>query len=143
MQLPPRDPQEPLLDRATLKRMAAQAALVAAVGLGAFELGRGWLHTSPPEAQTMTFLAMSAGQVLGPCSTSAPTGVPVSEAHPVTGGWRAALAAAAVSEAAALTMPGLRHVLGLRALPAVGWVAAGALAVVPLASVQIGRAIRQ
>lgn len=141
MRRPPRDPAEPLLDRATLGRLATQAALVVAVGLSAFTLGRTWLGLDVQGAQTMTFLAMSAGQVLTVFNVRTDRGSGFRGASRNRWLW-AALATTAVLEGAALGMPPLRDVLGLGTLPVNGWLTASALAVVPLGIVQIVRMVR-
>lgn len=138
---PPRDPSEPLLNRKTLGRMATQAALVAGVGLAGFALARSWLGLGLPEAQTVTFLTMSVGQVLTVFNVRTDRGSGFRGASRNRWLW-AALATTAVLEAAALTVPPLREVLGLRPLPAAGWLVSTVLALIPLGAVQVVRMMR-
>ena len=141
MRRPPRDPDEPLLDRATLKRLFTQAAIVAGVGLAAFAAGRWWLDLDVVGAQTMTFLAMSAGQILTVFNVRRDRGSGFAGATRNRWLW-AALGIATVLEVLALAVPGLRDVLGLTTLPAAGWAIAGGLGLVPLAAIQVTRVAR-
>ena len=141
MRRPPRDPDEPLLDRATLKRLFTQAAVVAASGLAAFGAGRWGLGLEPAGAQTMTFLAMSAGQILTVFNVRRDRGAGIVGATRNRWLW-AALAIATILEVVALAVPWLRDVLGLTTLPGAGWAIAGGLALVPLVTIQAVRIAR-
>lgn len=139
MRQPPRDPQEPVIDAATLRRILVQAGLVAGVGLGAFAAGSGGLGLGTPGAQTMTFVAMSTGQVLAVFNARTDTGSGFRGAGRNRWLW-AALAITTGLEALALGVPALRRVLGLTTLPGAGWAAAVALGLLPLALTQALRA---
>jgi P-type Ca2+ transporter type 2C len=138
---PPRDPEEPVVDRTTVRRILTQAALVAGIGLAAFAAGSWWLELDTAGAQTMTFVAMSAGQVLTVFNarTDHGSGFRGATANPWL--W-AALAITVVLEAAALGIPPLTRILGLTTLPAAGWAIAGVLGLVPLAATQLTRLVR-
>jgi P-type Ca2+ transporter type 2C len=86
MRQPPRDPQEPVIDNPTVRRILTQASLVAAVGLTAYATGTAWLGLETRGAQTMTFIAMSAGRY-SPYSTPAASTAPGSGARPRTDGY--------------------------------------------------------
>jgi Ca2+-transporting ATPase len=141
MRVPPRDPSQPVVDRVTVRRIAASASLVATVGLTAFGLGRLWLDLEPAGAQTMTFVAMSLGQVLTVFNARTDRGWGFRGATRNPWLWLA-LGLTLVLETVALAVPPLADVLGLTGLPTAGWLAAGALGLVPLAVVQAWRLLR-
>lgn len=142
MQQPPRDPEEPVVDRRTIRRVLANAALVGGVGLVAFGLGRLWLDLEVAGGQTMTFVAMSLGQVLTVFNARTDTGSGFRGATRNPWLW-VALGLTAVLEVLALAVRPLADVLGLTGLPTSGWVAALALGLVPLAVTQAWRALRR
>lgn len=53
MRQAPRDPREPVIDRAVLRRILGSAVLVAGVGLAAFGIGTAALALGTAEAQTV------------------------------------------------------------------------------------------
>lgn len=137
MRDPPRDPRQPVIDRDALRRIGFSALLVAAVGLAAFGAGTWLLELDTSGSQTMTFVAMSLGQVLT-----------VFNARTTSWGFRgagrnpwlwAALAVTLLLEAAALGFPPLRDVLQLTTLPGQAWAYALALGLLPLTLVQLVR----
>ncbi len=142
MQQPPRDPSEPVVDRTTIRRVLASAALVGGVGLVAFGLGRLWLDLEVIGAQTMTFVAMSLGQVLTVFNARTDTGSGFRGATRNPWLW-VALGLTAVLEVAALAVPPLADVLGLTGLPMAGWLAALGLGLVPLGVTQAWRLLRR
>ncbi|MDX1619650.1 MAG: cation-transporting P-type ATPase [Nitriliruptorales bacterium] len=141
MREPPRDPNEPVINRPILKRIATQAALVAGIGLLAFFLGLNVYGLETEGARTMTFVAMSVGQTLAVFNARSDTGSGFTGAASNPWLW-GALGLTAVLEAAALAIPPLREVLGLSSLPAQGWLVAGLLGLVPVATTQVWRVAR-
>ena len=141
MHRPPRDPSQPLLDRTTVRRLALQAAMVATVGLTAYAIGTATLALETAGAQTMTFLAMSMAQTLTVFNVRTDTGSGFRGASRNRWLW-AALATTAAFEAVALTLPGLRDVLGLAWLSPTAWAVAGGLGLVPLVLTQTVRVVR-
>lgn len=141
MHEPPRDPRTPVIDRGVLRRTLTTAALVALVGLGAYGLGDLALGLDTAGAQTMTFVAMSLGQVLTVFNARTDTGSGFRGASRNRWLW-AALGITFVLEAAALGMPWLREVLGLTRLPGQGWALALLLGLVPVTLVQLTRIVR-
>jgi Ca2+-transporting ATPase len=141
MDRPPRDPSESLLDRGTLRRLLVGASLVAVTGLAAFTVGRAVLDLDVPASQTMTFLTMSAGQVLTVFNvrTDRGSGFRGASGNPWLWG---ALATTAVLEGIALAVAPLRDLLGLTTLSGMAWLVAAGLALVPLLVVQAFRTIR-
>ena len=141
MREPPRDPREPVIDRAVLRRIGVSAILVAAVGLAAYGFGVRWLELDTAGAQTMTFVAMSLGQVLTVFNARSETGSGFRGASRNRWLW-AALAITFALEAAALSIPPLRDLLRLTTLPAQGWAIALLLGLLPVATVQTVRTAR-
>ena len=142
MRQPPRDPNEPVIDRSILKRIGTQAALVAGVGLTAFFLGGQVLDLEVAGAQTMTFLAMSVGQTLTVFNARSGSGSGFRGATSNRWLW-GALGLTAALEGLALGLPPLRNVLGLTALPADGWVVAGLLGALPVTVTQTFRILAE
>ena len=141
MREPPRDPEEPVISRDVIRRILTQAALVAAVGLGAYGAALLWLDLDTAQAQTMTFIAMSAGQVLTVFNARTDRGSGFRGATRNLWLW-GALATTAALEAAALGIAPLSDVLGLTTIPIEGWLIAGVLALIPLTLTQIVRVSR-
>jgi P-type Ca2+ transporter type 2C len=141
MHEPPRDPREPVIERAVLRRIGVSAVLVAAVGLTAYGLGTLRLELDTAGAQTMTFVAMSLGQVLTVFNARSETGSGFRGASRNRWLW-AALAITFALEAAALSIPPLRDILRLTLLPIDAWVIALMLGLLPLAVVQTTRIAR-
>ncbi len=141
MREPPRDPNEPVISRDVIRRILSQAALVAAVGLCAYGAALLWLGLDTAQAQTMTFIAMSAGQVLTVFNARSDRGSGFRGATSNPWLW-GALATTAALEAAALGIRPLSDVLGLTTVPVQAWLIAGALALVPLIATQSTRILR-
>jgi len=137
----PRDPEEPVISRPVIHRILVQAALVAAVGLAAFGFARLSLDLDTAGAQTMTFVAMSVGQVLSVFNARSEQGSGFRGALANRWLW-VALAVTAALEVAALTIPPLSSVLGLTGMPPTGWAVALALGLIPLVVIQTYRIAR-
>lgn len=117
------------------------ATLVGGVGLAAYAVAVVGLDLEIREAQTMTFVAMSFGQVLSVFNARTESGSGFRGAASNRWLW-AALTITFALEAAALGFPPLRDILGLSTLPALGWAIALALGLLPLAAIQGWRAAR-
>ena len=141
MREPPRDPNEPVIDRGVVQRILTQAALVGGIGLVAYTAGLSWLGLDIVGAQTMTFIAMSAGQVLTVFNARSDRGSGFRGATRNPWLW-AALGVTAALEAGALFIRPLADLIGLTTMPAQGWLIAGVLALVPLALTQAVRMVR-
>jgi Ca2+-transporting ATPase len=142
MREPPRDPNEPVIDRGVIRRVLAQATLVGGVGLAAYGIATLSLGLETAGAQTMTFIAMSAGQVLTVFNARSDRGSGFRGASGNPWLW-AALAVTAALEAIALFVPPLSEILGLTTVPAQGWLIAGGLALIPLLVTQTARMVAE
>jgi Ca2+-transporting ATPase len=142
MKEPPRDPKESVINRAVLKRIGISAALVGGVGLAAYTLATQWLGLDTAGAQTMTFVAMSLGQVLTVFNARHDTSSGFTGASKNPWLW-GALAMTFALEALALGVAPLRDVLGLTTIPGPAWLVALALGLIPVLAVQAVRSLRR
>lgn len=142
MREPPRDPNEPVIDRGVIRRVLVQASLVGGIGLAAYGIATLWLGLETAGAQTMTFIAMSAGQVLTVFNARSDRGSGFRGATANPWLW-AALGITAALEAIALFVRPLSEILGLTTIPAQGWLIAGALALIPLLATQSTRMVNE
>lgn len=83
MRRPPRPAREPVLGRRTLARIATQAALIAGVGLTVYYGIAPLLALDLPECQTMTFVAITAAQLLAVFNARTETGSRFAGAHKI------------------------------------------------------------
>lgn len=141
MKDPPRPAGEPVLGRATLRRIATQAALIAAVGLTTYYAIGPALDLVGAPRQTMTFVAITAAQLLAVFNARTETGSGFIHATKNPFLWLA-LGVAVAFEAAALGIGPLRETLGLTTMPAPAWLAALLVSMVPLVLTQATRMVR-
>lgn len=137
----PRPAGEPVLGRSTLLRIATQATLIATVGLSTYFLLAPALGLAHAQAQTMTFVAITAAQLLAVFNARAETGSGFVNATKNPFLWLA-LGISLALESAALGIPELRSLLGLAVIPPAAWVWALVIALVPLVSTQTVRILR-
>ncbi len=137
---PPRPKEEPVLGRGTVRRIIVQGVLSAAVGLSAYFVALGPLDLETIEAQTTTFVAVTAAQLLAVFNARSERGSGFVGAARNRFLW-GALGLTVALEAAALTIPPLRHVLDLTTLPAEAWFLVAALAAIPLVVTQVARTV--
>lgn len=142
MKDPPRPAGEPVLGRSTLSRIATQAALIAAVGLVTFYVLAPAFDLDGTARQTMTFVAITAAQLLAVFNARTETGSGFVNATRNPFLWLA-LGIALAFEAAALGIPALRDTLGLSTMPADAWAAALLIATAPLVLTQTIRIVRE
>ncbi|MFW7414162.1 cation-translocating P-type ATPase [Demequina sp. SO4-18] len=142
MKDPPRDPREAVISRSVLVRIGLHGLLVATTGFAAYGAAHLWLDLSDAQAQTVTFLAMSAAQTLAVFNARSESGSGFRGAGANPWLW-AALAVVGSLTAFAMTFPPLRDILGLAVIPGEAWGVAMALALLPLVAVQTTRAVRK
>lgn len=141
MRQPPRARDEPVLGAGTVRRILTQGALVGGVGLTAYLLAITVLDLDLDAARTMTFVTLTAAQLLAVFNarTTAGSGFRGATTNPYL--W-AALALTLALETLALTVPDLRDLLDLTTLHGGTWATALALAVLPLVATQATRVVR-
>ncbi|WP_340558877.1 cation-translocating P-type ATPase [Streptomyces sp. GSL17-111] len=141
MRHPPRPKNEPVLGAAALRRIVTQGALVGSVGLASYYLATTVMDLDLEAARTMTFVTLTTAQLLAVFNARSDrgSGFRGATANPYL--W-AALALTVALEAMALAVPGLRDLLGLTTLGGAPWLAALALATLPLLLTQSVRILR-
>lgn len=134
MSRPPRDPEEKILRAADFKRLAAESAVLSAGALGAY----GWgiaRYGMGPQAGTMAFMSLSSSQLLHAISCrSGDHGIFDSGADrlPPNRYLTAALAGSFGIQIMAVTMPGMRRMLGIAPIGPFDWLIIGAASAAPL-----------
>jgi P-type Ca2+ transporter type 2C len=137
----PRPKGESVLGAGTVQRILIQGALVAAVGITTYLITLRGYDFEVAEAQTATFVALTAAQLLAifNARTDRGSGFVGAGSNPWLWG---ALGLTLALEALALFFPPLTRLLGLTTLPADGWLLALGLAPLPLLLTQTFRLIR-
>jgi P-type Ca2+ transporter type 2C len=140
MDTPPRPKTEPVIGSGTVRRIITQGLLVGGVGLTAYLFGRGPLDLALDQARTLTFITLTAAQLLAVFNarTDHGSGFRGASRNPYL--W-AALAVTLALEAAALGIAPLRDLLGLATLAPTVWAIALGLAVIPLLVTQSTRLV--
>lgn len=137
MNRPPRPTDESVLGAGTLRRIVTHGLLIAAVGTAAYLLGVGPLDLATDAARTLCFVTLTTAQLLAVFNARTEDGRHGFHGAAANPWLWAALALTFAVEAAALTIPALRELLGLAALTPAAWGLALGLALVPLAAVQL------
>jgi Ca2+-transporting ATPase len=128
MQRPPQDPQQPILSRAALGAIAADAAMLTGAALGARQIALA-RYGADPRAQTVGFCALTAAQLVHTLNCRARvSSTRLARGSPVAG----VVAGSLGLQVAAVTVPPLRAVLGLAPLGLLDWALVGVAAAVPL-----------
>jgi Ca2+-transporting ATPase len=135
---PPRDPREPIVKTGDFKRIGFEAAVLSAGSLAAYGYGI-VRYGVGPQAGTMAFLSLTSGQLLHAVSCR-------SERHslfdrvasgqeplPPNRYLQAALVGSFAIQALAMTVPGLRSLLGIAPIGLIDGLVIGGSAVLPLA----------
>ncbi|MEW6595440.1 MAG: cation-transporting P-type ATPase [Thermodesulfobacteriota bacterium] len=132
MQRPPRDPQEPIVTPADLRRIGIEASVISAGALGCYGYGLA-RYGIGPRASTLAFLSLTIGQLLHTLSCR-------SESHtifdrqglPPNRYLTAALGGTFALQALAMVVPGLRSLLGITAIGPGDMLVIGGTSAVPL-----------
>ncbi|MHB8481541.1 MAG: cation-translocating P-type ATPase [Nitrospiria bacterium] len=124
----PRNPMEPIIKKTDFKRIGFEAATLSAGALGAY--GYGIMRYGPgPRAGTMAFMSLTMGQLLHAVSCR-------SEKHspflPPNRSLQIALGGSFALQALALTVPGLRNLLGITRITLLDGAVIGGSALLPL-----------
>jgi Ca2+-transporting ATPase len=129
---PPRDPGEPIVQTADLKRIAGEAAVLSAGALGAYGYGVARYGMSA-QANTLAFTSLTAGQLLHALSCRSHTHRLWDTPALPTNAWLTlALSGSFALQLLALFVPGLRRLLGLTPLMWRDGVVVGLGATLPL-----------
>lgn len=129
--LPPRDPAEPILRTADFQRIAFESATLSAGALGAY--GYGLLrYGQGPQASTLAFTSLTSGQLLHTLTSRSEHETIWDETtRPPNPYLRAALIGSFALQGLALTMPGLRSLLGIAPMSLLDSIVIGGSALLP------------
>ena len=139
MKDPPRRKDEPILGHGTVKRIISQGLLIAGVGLASYYVALTVLALPIPQAQTTTFVALTAAQLFAVFNARSEHGSGFTAAGRNPFLWLA-LGVTVALEAVALGFPPLRDILGL---PGEAWLVAAVLSPLPLVCTRAVRVLRE
>jgi Ca2+-transporting ATPase len=142
MRRPPRDPEEPILDRSRWIAVLSFGALIAVTTLGTFLLALSVLRMPESAALTVSFLTLAFAQLWHVFNMREPdSGLLRNEVVENPFVW-SAIALCTVLIVSAVYAPGLSGVLGMTPLGLAGWTLAIGGSVVPLLFGQIAISLR-
>jgi P-type Ca2+ transporter type 2C len=138
MDTSPRDATESILSRPALLRIGTDAGLIATASLGAYGLGLA-RHGAGPVASTVAFSTLTAAQLFHAlsCRSDRRSGVADLRRSPFTLG---AVGGTLALQAAAVTLPPLRRLLGTAPLGILDWLVVAGGSLLPLAVREIEKA---
>ncbi|PYO01190.1 MAG: ATPase [Candidatus Rokuibacteriota bacterium] len=137
MKRPPRDPAQPLLGRADLAGLGAEAAVLTATTLAAHRLALAGSGDAA-RAATVAFSALTTSQILHALNCRAGSGVSGVTRNPMLG---AVVGGTVALQALATQVPLLRRILGVTPLAGGDWVLIGGAAVASLGLIRLGRGV--
>lgn len=128
---PPRDPDEPIIKRADLKRMTFESAMLSAGALGSYGYGI-MRYGSSPRANTMAFTSLTIGQLIHALSCrSDKTSIFDKDKLPPNRHLTFALTASLGLQVLSMVVPGLRNFLGITPINIIDGIAIGSGALLP------------
>ena len=137
MSRPPRDPAEPIVDRARWIQIGVLGAAITVATLGAFGLALGWLGLAPAQAVTVAFVTLALSQLVNVFNQRDPAaGLLRNDVMRNPFVW-AALVLCLGLTAAALWLPGLSDLLDLAPPGRAGLILAAIASLVPLVLGQV------
>ena len=129
---PPRDPKEEILPRSSLGKMFVESAFISAGSLGAYGYGIA-RYGRGPQAATLAFLSLTAGQLLHALSCRSDTKTIFdSQRMPPNRYLTGALAGSLGLQAVAMVIPGLRRLLNISPIGIMDGIVVAGGAVLPL-----------
>ncbi|MFZ2087541.1 MAG: HAD-IC family P-type ATPase [Desulfobaccales bacterium] len=132
LERPPRDPQRPIFTAGDYQRMAVESTALTAGSMGAFGYGI-WRYGLGPQASTMAFHALTAGQLLHAVSCrSESIGLFSSKRLPPNPYLTWAVGGSLALQGLTLVIPGLRGLLGLTPIRLLDGLVIAASSLVPL-----------
>jgi Ca2+-transporting ATPase len=132
MDLPPRDPRDPIIRTSDYKRILFESSVLSAGALGAYGYGLA-RYGLGPRASTLSFMSLTVGQLLHALSCrSENQSVFSSERRPRNRYLNGALAGSLALQVLAMAIPGLRGLLGMTPVGAVDGLVIGGSALLPL-----------
>jgi Ca2+-transporting ATPase len=132
LERPPRDPQQPIFDKADCERMAVEAGVITAGSMGAFGYGI-WRYGLGAQSSTLAFHALTTGQLLHALSCrSERTGLFSQKALPRNPYLNWAVGGSLALQGLTLFIPGLRNLLNLTPVGLLDGLVIGGAALLPL-----------
>jgi len=129
---PPRDPKEEILPHSSLGKMFVESAVISAGSLGAYGYGIA-RYGRGPQAATLAFLSLTAGQLLHALSCRSDTKTIFdSQRMPPNRYLTGALAGSLGLQAIAMVIPGLRRLLNISPIGIMDGIVVAGGAVLPL-----------
>ncbi len=146
MKRAPRDPREPLLNRAFIGLIVRQGVLLAVVTLIAFRVALGWYGSDGEglrHAVTVAFMTLALAQVFHALSARSQQRSAF-DGRLFTNGWLwAALAGCVLLQLAAVYLPPLQDVLQTTPLTVPDWALVVGSALVPVGAIELAKIIRR
>jgi Ca2+-transporting ATPase len=146
MRRPPRDPREPLLNRAFAGLIVRQGALLAAATLFAFWVGMRWYGSDGAglrHAVTIAFMTLALAQVAHALSARSQRRSAF-DARLLTNGWLwAAMGVCVLMQLAAVYWPFLQRVLRTTPLTVADWGLVAGCALGPVLAVELAKLVRR
>lgn len=128
---PPRDPGEPIIRPTDIKRMAFESATLSAGALAAY--GYGTFRYGPgPQATTMAFSSLAFAQIIHALSCRSDTRSAFDRSMPPNHYLTAAIGGTLLLQIAAMTVPGLKNLLGITPIGIADGIAIASTAALPL-----------
>lgn len=132
LSLPPRDPSEPLIRNSDFKRIAFESGVISAGTLGAYGYGLA-RYGMGPQAGTMAFLSLTAGQLLHALSCrSERHSIFSTEKLPRNKYLDLSLGGSFAIQGLAITVPGLRKLLGITPISILDGIVIAGSSILPL-----------
>ncbi|MCX8030262.1 MAG: cation-transporting P-type ATPase [Thermodesulfovibrionales bacterium] len=129
---PPRDPNEPIINTTDFKRISFESAILSASALTAYCYGIARYGISQ-KASTIAFLSLSTGQILHSISCrSRKTSIFSKEKTFQNNYLKASVLGSLAFQVLALTIPGLKSLLGISAVSFIDFSVIGCSAITPL-----------
>jgi Ca2+-transporting ATPase len=124
---PPRNPLDPIIKRSDFKRISFEAATLSAGALGAYGYGV-MRYGIGPRAGTLAFASLTLGQLLHALSCRSET----RQKLPPNPALSAALGGSILLQGMAMTVPGIRNILGVAPVSLIDGAVIGGSALLPL-----------
>lgn len=129
---PPRNPDDPIIRKEDFRRIAFESAALSGGALAAYGYGIA-RYGIGPQAGTMAFMGLTAGQLLHALSCrSEQFSMFSSEKLPPNRYLDAALAASFLLQGITMAVPGIRNLLGLASIGLLDWMVVAGTAAAPL-----------
>lgn len=142
LELPPRDPQEPIIRQQDLKRLGRESGVIAAGAWGSYAYGLS-RYGIGPKASTLAFLTLGIAQLLHALSCRSESTTVFDSGRPPNRYLDLALGGSLAVQVLAALIPGLRSLLGLTPIGLLDGLVVAVCATLPLLINEAGKTGRQ